>query len=108
MKDAIKLLLLILPAIKDLLGIVKKETRIARKRRIVRILENQDLSKIEKLERILLRVGLEHVDVLGFVNDGKIICRNADKPLQRGVIVTEGFVHAYYRLGAKLNRRGKQ
>lgn len=99
MKDLVKLLLLIIPAMRDLLGSAKKETNLARKRRITRILEDQDLSKLEKLERILFRVGLEAVDILGFVKDGKVI---SIELIEEGTIVTQGFIQSYYRLGLKL------
>ena len=102
MKEVIKLLLLIVPAIKDLLGSVDDEVAFGKKRRILRIMEDQDLTKVEKLERILFRKGKVKIQILGFVTNGVI--KNAKKPIAKGVIVNNRLIENYFKMADELRK----
>ena len=103
MKDVIKLLLLLIPAIKDLLGSADDEISFGKKKRILKIMEDQDMSKVEKLERILFRKGKVKVEILGFVKDGIMKSSALEDPIKRGVIVNYGLVERYYELADDKN-----
>ena len=105
MKDVIKLLLLLIPAIKDLLGSVDEEVSFGKKKRILKIMENQDMTKTEKLERILFRKGKVKVEILGFVKDGAMMSSALEDPIKSGVIVNEGFIENYYQMADKLKQK---
>ena len=95
MKDVIKLLILLIPAIRDLLGSVDDEVSFGKKKRILKIMENQDLTKLEKLERILFRKGKVKVEVYGYVTDNKII---TGEKIEAGVIVNNRLIEHYYQM----------
>jgi len=87
MKDIAKILLLVLPMLKDLIGSIGHEADTAKKQRIIRILQDKDLTKLERLSRIL---GLT-------VKDAAIIGYTP-----QGIEVNESFVMEYYRMQREL------
>jgi len=106
MKEVIQLLLLIIPAIKDLLGGMDDEVSFGKKKRILKIMEDQDLTKTEKLERILFRKGKVKVEILGFVKDGIMKSSTLEKPIEEGVITNYRLVERYYEMADELRRVG--
>ena len=102
MKDIIKLLILLIPVIKDLLGTVDDEVTFGKKKRILKIMENQDLTRIEKLERILFRKGKVKVEIYGYIKNDII---STNEKIKSGVIVNERFIESYFRMADQLKKK---
>ena len=102
MKDILKLLLLVIPAIKDLVGSVDDEVSFGKKKRILKIMEAQDLTKLQKIERILFRKGKTKIEILGFVKDGKI---SSNEEIEDGVVVNNRFIESYFQIAEKLKKK---
>ena len=102
MKDLIKLLLLLVPAIKDLISSADDSVSLGKKIRILRIMEDADLTKLEKIERILLRKGGAKVEVYGYVVNGKL--RTTEK-VQMGVVVNPRLIEHYYEQGVQIKKK---
>jgi len=103
MKDAIKLLMLLIPVIKDLVNLAGNEDSITKKKRILKIMEDQDLTKLEKMERILFRKAKVKVEVLGFVKGGELL---APQHITRAVVVNERLIEHYYHLASIKHKGG--
>lgn len=102
MKDMVKLLLLLFPLIKDVASSVDDMDSITKKKRILRILERRDLSKLEKLERILFRKSGKKVEIYGYVVNGVI---NTKEKIGLGVIVDPRVIESYYDIASRLKRK---
>ncbi len=102
MKDVIKLLLLLLPLIKDAASSVDDMDRISKKKRVLRILERRDLTRLEKLERILFRKSGRKVEIYGYVVNGVI---QTKEKIGLGVIVDPRVIESYYDIASQLKRK---
>lgn len=102
MKDVVKLILLVLSTAKDLVNIADDEVSLGKKRRIHKILEDRDLSKLEKIERILFRKGGEKVEIYGYVINGEL---KTTEKVQMGVVVNAGFLESYYDIASELKKK---
>lgn len=105
MKDLIKLLLLVIPAIKDLVSSADDSVSIGKKIRIIRMLERKDLTKLEKIERILLRKGGEKVEIYGYVINGVV---NTREEVPFGVVVNPETIEHYYDAISELKKKDRQ
>lgn len=101
-KDIIKLLLLIIPAIKDLVSSADDSVSLGKKIRILRIMEDADLTKLEKIERILLRKTRAKVEIYGYVVNGKLMTK---EKIQMGVVVNPRLLEHYYEQAVQLKKK---
>ena len=103
MKDIIKLLAMLIPVIKDLVNSADNEISTGKKRRILKIMGDQDLTKLEKLERILFRKSKVKVEILGYIKNDHI---NSNEKIASGVVVNERLVEHYYHLASQKVTKG--
>ncbi len=102
MKDIIKLLLLVISVMKDLVGSVDDSVSFGKKKRILKIMEDQNLTKLEKVERILFRRGRLKVEVYGYVVNGEL---KTKEKVQMGVVVNPGLLEHYYDIASYLKKK---
>jgi len=76
MKDFFKVLALLLPLITEVLSSTQAGADTARARRIMRILEDADSSKLDRINRIL-GLDISGAEILGYNQEGEAVVNKA-------------------------------
>lgn len=92
MKEILEIIALLLPLVKDVILSSRGNANAARRRRILRILQNKDITQLERLTR-LLGLTIRGAEIIRYTDDG--------------VEVNEQFVLEFARMEKELRRIGE-